>query len=299
MGCQDEPVALDNEVTAARAAQLARVAEQAAADSGLAPPRYVIGTEVPVPGGALEEIAELDVTRPEASLETLRVHRDAFRALGLESAFARVIAIVVQPGVEFGHVNVSVYRPDRARTLSDSLAQMPGLVFEAHSTDYQPAAALVHLVEDGFSILKVGPGLTFALREALYGLDAIASELQPGYGRERAGLRQSMEALLLAEPQHWQPYYRGDEADQRIQRHYSYSDRIRYYWTHPHACAAVERLFDLLHTAEIPETLISQYLAPVYPQVLAGLVPPLPRELCLGAVRRALTPYTQATCRAA
>ncbi len=67
--------------------------------------------------------------------------------------------------------------PKRARALSGALERLPGLVFEAHSTDYQPPAALAALVDDGFAILKVGPGLTFALREALYGLDAIAAEL--------------------------------------------------------------------------------------------------------------------------
>jgi len=47
MGCAGEPAALADEVTAERAAALAKVAE-AAAENG-APPIYVIGTEVPVP----------------------------------------------------------------------------------------------------------------------------------------------------------------------------------------------------------------------------------------------------------
>ena len=46
-----------------------------------------------------------------------------------------------------------------------------------NSTDYQPATALRALVDDGFGILKVGPGITFALREALYGLDDIVDAL--------------------------------------------------------------------------------------------------------------------------
>lgn len=299
MGCLGEPTALGNDVTAARAAQLARVAEQAALDAGLAPPRYVVGTEVPVPGGALEEIVGLEVTRPEAALETLRIHREAFSALGLEAAFDRVIAIVVQPGVEFGHANVVRYERSQARELSDALEHVPGLVFEAHSTDYQPAIALRHLVEDGFAILKVGPGLTFALREALYGLDAIAELLAPAAGAGGHGLRESMEALLVSEPSQWQHYYHGDARELRLQRHFSYSDRIRYYWNHPLATAAVDRLFARLDGLEIPETLISQYLAPLYPHVLAGTVPATPRALCIAAVRRALEPYTRATQGAA
>ena len=278
MGCLGEPTALGNDVTAARAAQLAPVAEHAALDAGLAPPRYVVGTEVPVPGGALEEIVGLEVTRPEAALETLRIHREAFSALGLEAAFDRVIAIVVQPGVEFGHANVVRYERSQARELSDALEHVPGLVFEAHSTDYQPA---------------------IALREALYGLDAIAELLAPAAGAGDHGLRESMEALLVSEPSQWQHYYHGDARELRLQRHFSYSDRIRYYWNHPLATAAVDRLFARLDGLEIPETLISQYLAPLYPHVLAGTVPATPRALCIAAVRRALEPYTRATQGAA
>lgn len=298
MGCQGEPVALGNDVTAARAAQLARVAEQAAGDAGLAPPRYVIGTEVPVPGGALEEIAGLEVTRPDAALETLRIHREAFSALGLDAAFGRVIAVVVQPGVEFGNANVVLYDRPQARALSAALDHAPGLVLEAHSTDYQPAAALRHLVEDGFAILKVGPGLTFALREALYGLDAIASLLVPVAGAGGDGLRESMEELLVSEPAQWQHYYHGDARQLRLQRHFSYSDRIRYYWTHPTAVAAVDRLFGRLEGVEIPETLISQFLSPLYPQVASGQLAATARELCIAAVRHALASYSEATRRA-
>lgn len=55
MGCAGEPIALDDAETAERAARLAGAAEQAATEQGRAPV-YVIGTEVPVPGGALEAI---------------------------------------------------------------------------------------------------------------------------------------------------------------------------------------------------------------------------------------------------
>lgn len=295
MGCQGEPAALDNQVTATRAAQLARVAEQAAARSGYPAPMYVIGTEVPVPGGALEEARELEVTTPGAALETLRVHQDAFAALSLDEAFGRVIAAVVQPGVEFGNANVVVYDRGRARSLSAALEQADGLVFEAHSTDYQPASALRGLVEDGFAILKVGPGLTFALREALYGLDCIADQLVPDPAGSATSLRLEMEALMTSVPAHWQDYYHGDQEELLIQRHFSYSDRIRYYWSHPRAVAAVERLFARLEGVDIPQTLVSQFLARLYPQVVAGIVAPRARALCIAAVRRALEPYSRAT----
>ena len=122
------------------------------------------------------------MTSPQAAEQTLAIHRKAFADAGAGVAFDRVIGLVVQPGVEFGNANVLIYEPERARELSGALEQMPGIAFEAHSTDYQSATALRHLVDDGFAILKVGPGLTFALREAFYGLDSIAAELDRSTG---------------------------------------------------------------------------------------------------------------------
>jgi D-tagatose-1,6-bisphosphate aldolase subunit GatZ/KbaZ len=80
-----EPAALADETTAERAASLAKVAE-AIKLTGPGPV-YVIGTEVPVPGGAQHVLDSLEVTRPEAALRTVEVHRKAFRDVGLEAAF--------------------------------------------------------------------------------------------------------------------------------------------------------------------------------------------------------------------
>ena len=156
---------------------MAKVAEAAAENA--APPIYIIGTEVPVPGGAHHALDSLEVTRPEAALRTVEVHKKAFRDAGLETAFGRAIGAVVQPGAEFGSAQVIPYEREKAARLVDALASLPGFVFEAHSTDCQPLASLDALVRDGFAILKVGPWLTFALREALYGLDCIARVLDP------------------------------------------------------------------------------------------------------------------------
>jgi D-tagatose-bisphosphate aldolase class II non-catalytic subunit len=293
MGCAGEPEAVDDELAASRAARLALVAERSARDAGLPPPRYVVGTEVPPPGGARHGLEAIEPTSPRTALHTIKTHQAIFAAAGLVDAFRRVVALVVQPGVEFGHDAVAVYKPERAKTLSSVLDREHGLVFEAHSTDYQPPEALKRLVEDGFPILKVGPGLTFALREALYGLDLIASELDPDYP-DRA-LRHGMEALMLAEPRFWTPYYSdGSDGERRILRHYSYSDRIRYYWAHPDARAAVDRLLQALAGRAIPATLVSQFL----PQLVGpdSSVPEgsSPQALLLAAVDRVLAVYAEA-----
>jgi D-tagatose-1,6-bisphosphate aldolase subunit GatZ/KbaZ len=293
MGCAGEPAALADQVTAERAAALAKVAEAAVGNRPA--PIYIIGTEVPVPGGAQHALDTLEVTKPEAALRTVEVHEKAFRDAGLETAFARAIGAVVQPGVEFASTEVIPYKPEKAVQLANALTNLPGFVFEAHSTDYQPAASLGALVRDGFAILKVGPWLTFALREALYGLDCIARVLDPA--SIEGGLPAAMEALMLKEPDNWRKYYQGDVNELRLQRHFSFSDRIRYYWPHPEAQAAVDRLFAKLGNKLIPEPLISQYLGGLYPEVVDGSLAARPRELVLGAVHQVLRRYDHASSR--
>lgn len=291
MGCLDEPVALPDATTAERAAFLAQAAESALPASG-DKPVYVIGTEVPVPGGALEALDHLQITRPAAALYTIEVHRQAFSAVGLESAFSRVVGIVVQPGVEFGNEDVVVYRPAKAQALGRVLDQVPQFVFEAHSTDYQPEIALSQLVANGFSILKVGPALTFALREAIYGLDQVAVTL--GLLRQEETVAATMESLMLREPEYWRKYYHGDDTDLRVQRHFSYSDRIRYYWPHPVAVAAVERLMTALGDRIIASPLMSQYLGNQHASIILKAQPANARALLLGAIQQQIRMYQRA-----
>ncbi|MDM9648638.1 D-tagatose-bisphosphate aldolase, class II, non-catalytic subunit [Rhizobium sp. S163] len=295
MGCAGEPVALPDAITAERAAKLAAVAEAALKGMDGIKPVYIVGTEVPIPGGAMEEIEELEVTKPEAARETIAIHRQAFVAAGVSDAFTRVVGAVVQPGVEFGNENVIAYAPEKAAALSATLSDMPGMVFEAHSTDYQTRDMLRQLVMDGFAILKVGPGLTFALREAYYGLDQIAEFLFPDKRKET--LITTIERVLTADPKNWDKYYHGSDDDKHIQRHFSYSDRIRYYWPQPEIDAAVKALFSLLDGVQIPETLINQYLTGAYVGVRDGKVKPDARSLALAAVDRVLEDYFEA-CRA-
>ena len=288
MGCAGEPTALDDTTTAKRAVGLVAAAEDAATQAQRPSPVYVIGTEVPPPGGADHVLDSVQPTSPSDALKTVKVHRDAFEDAGLADAFSRVIALVVQPGVEFGNENVVRYSPEVARGLTAALPDMPGFVYEAHSTDYQGEFALAQLVRDGFTILKVGPELTFALREALYALDLIASDLVPGYGARP--LATTMEDLMMADPDHWSRHY-GSGAGHAM-RHYSLSDRIRYYWNDPAAEAAVARLFDALTGVRVPLPLMWQHLPGAADQADLALDP---QYLVLRRIRQVLQTYHLAT----
>ena len=286
MGCLGEPAALDDETTAYRAARLAAVAETAAKRAGGAMPVYVIGTEVPPPGGADHALTTIEPTEASAARRTIDIHRRIFAEAGLAEAFARAIGLVVQPGVEFGNHNVISYDRGRIDALKQVLEDEPQFVFEAHSTDYQGTRPLSALVEDGFPILKVGPELTFVLREALYGLDLIASDLVPDYG-ERP-LYAAMEALMLAHPENWSRHYHGTEDEQRWLRHYSMSDRIRYYWTSEPAQSAVARLYGALAGKAVPLPLFWQHMPAA---ALFSDAPLDPEEVLVWRVTKSLAEY--------
>jgi len=292
MACADDRLPLTDEVVAERAARLARTAEEGAAGlSGLHALSYVIGTEVPVPGGAHEEITALTPTSPEAARATVEAHRVAFAAAGIDEAWARVAALVVQPGVEFDALRVFDYDREPAKSLSHMIEGQP-LVFEAHSTDYQTATNLAALVQDHWAILKVGPGLTFALREALFALAAIEAEIVPA--GECSRLPEVVDKVMVRRPEWWQGYYEGDETAQRVAREYSYSDRMRYYWPDPEVEAAVERLMSNLRAFPPPLPLLSAHMPVQYDRVRSGELASEPTALALDHVRDVLRAYSTA-----
>ena len=291
MSCSDDSGQLPDETIARRSASLCSAAEQTWARVGGEAPVYVIGTEVPVPGGAQEALQELAVTTPEAARATIRKHREVFLEAGLGAGWSRVVAAVVQPGVEFDHRTVLAYNPVKAEALSKVAAEYPGMVFEAHSTDYQTPEALAQLVRDHFAVLKVGPAVTFALREALWGLDAIEREWIGEANASR--LRGITIQRMKAEPEHWSQYYKaGTSLDFDLQ--YSLSDRIRYYWNQPDVVAAQSLLFMNLANNPPPDALVSQYLPTVFRRGRRGRHGWEPRILVIEKICSVLDEYSLA-----
>jgi D-tagatose-1,6-bisphosphate aldolase subunit GatZ/KbaZ len=263
MKLADDPGgALDAEVVAERSARLAKVAETALTPSpypfqGEGNLRYVIGTEVPSPGGATAHEESVSVTKVDDVRQTIHATRDAFYHADLQSAWERVIAVVVQPGVEFGDDFVLPYQSAATRDLSQFIESQT-MIYEAHSTDYQTRQALRDLVRDHFGILKVGPGLTFAFREAIFLLARIEDDSFPV--AERSNIVQVLDDVMVKHPEHWKKYYQGGAEEQAFKRKFSLSDRIRYYWVQPEVQQALKKLKKNLDGREIPNTLLGQYV---------------------------------------
>jgi D-tagatose-1,6-bisphosphate aldolase subunit GatZ/KbaZ len=286
---------LSDEIVCERAADLCLVAEQAhqAMKDGSPAPLYVIGTEVPIPGG--EQLGTLvpEMTTVESVEQTLRLARRAFYSRGLQAAWERVVAIVVQPGVEFGDSSVFAYDHKKALALGHFIERSWHGVYEAHSTDYQTAAALRQMVKDHFAILKVGPWLTFAFREAVFALAAIEEEsLGELSGAQTSKIRKELELAMLRDSSHWKGYYHGDESKLLLSRKYSYSDRSRYYWPQAPVASSLDRLIDNLRAHPVPLGLLSQYLPVQADRIHEGAIENDPHTLIRDKVLEVLSKYS-------
>lgn len=226
-------------------------------------PVYVIGSEVPIPGGEYEEKNTLEVTKPDDFENTINAYDRTFKDYGLDDAWDNITAVVVQPGVEFSNEDVHDYDRAQAKELCNKLKEYPNLVFEGHSTDYQFADKLKEMVEDGVAILKVGPAVTYALREGLFSLSLIEKELIKDYDK-RANFIDVLEDSMLKNPKDWEKYYAGSELEKEIARKYSFSDRSRYYMAQKEINSSIDKLFENLDSLDISLGMIKQYLPDAY-----------------------------------
>jgi len=268
----DRSKPLDDRIVAERTAMMCEVAEKTwqSLQEKKDKPCYIIGTEVPIPGGMTSAHHGVEPTKPEAAVRTVEITKEVFKQHGLAEAWERVVGLVVQPGVEFGNDSVVPYHPAKARELHVALADYKNLVCETHSTDYQTENALSALISDHCCILKVGPWVTYAYREALFALESIEKELAIVHRyKTLSNLRRTIEQVLLDNPKYWSSYYEKGSA-LSLTMAYSYSDRIRYYWEHPDIKRSVKTLESNLHSVSIPRSLLSQYLPVEYREIMEG-----------------------------
>lgn len=284
MACGGEPNPSFAQI-AERAADLCEVAETHAPN----PEKliYIIGTEVPIPGGETEEPDALDVTSVDRFHDTIQTHRDAWDARGLDAAWGRIVSVVTQPGVDFGHTSIYPFVPEKAEPLSKAILAKDGLTYEAHSTDYQTTEGLADLVKSHFFFLKVGPELTYRFREAVWALAAIEDQLGMDLP---SNIRDVMAGQMSANPGYWKDYYSGTDAELRLQKIYSFSDRIRYYWADESVGTALNRLIENLKAAQVPETVVSQ----AFTGFEFGDIPTCPDKLIERHVQRCVSRYFEA-----
>ncbi len=267
----DKDIMLSTETIALRGAILYKECERAFAeidDGSKEHPVFVIGSEVPIPGGATEAEDGIEVTKVADFADTISTYRAVFERCGIIDAFQHIVGVVVQPGVEFSDTQVFMYDRAEASELTASIKDYEGLVFEGHSTDYQTPECLKEMVLDDIAILKVGPAMTYRLREALFLLSYIEAELIPA--DNCADFPAVLERAMLENSDNWKNHYHGDERELALARRYSYSDRARYYLTDRSVKTAIDKLLDNFKGREIPMNVLHQFLPTSYQKVIRG-----------------------------
>ena len=297
----DDPnTRLSDETIARRGVHLVKVAENAykkllETNPNAVEPIYIVGSEVPIPGGSQAAIDEgVQVTKVIDFKATMNTFKETFKKEGIEDVWDRVLGIVVQPGVEEKDSGCTEYDRSKALELSNAIKQVPDLVFEGHSTDYQTKIKLREMVEDGVAILKVGPGLTFAAREGLYALSFIEDEVCKVNGNSPSNFREVLDNEMLQNNSHWIKHYHGTQEEIALKRKYSFSDRSRYYYATEPVKKAIDTLLNNLKDG-CPLNLLSQFMPIQYTKVREGTLKNDPKELVLDRIGNTIDEYLYAT----
>jgi len=294
----DRNMPLSNQTIAHRGAILMKTCEEAFTElcqqqPDAVHPVFIIGSEVPIPGGAQQE-EKMHVTSQEDFADTIEAYKKEFEQFGIADLFKYVIAVVVQPGVEFGDGDVHKYNRMDAYSLTQKLKEYPDLVFEGHSTDYQSAHNLREMVEDGIAILKVGPALTFAARRGLFALAKMEDELIDD-ATSRSHFIQVLDDVMVENPKDWKKYYHGTDKEIALARKYSYSDRCRYYMGDARVQKAIDTLMNNLKGVDIPMGMLEQYMPIQFIKVRDGKLAKTPEVLVKDCVLVVIEDYNYAT----
>jgi len=285
---------LNPELIALRAAKLCQEVEKNYSNNLLGSsllPVYIVGTEVPSPGGTKDDMMVRELTVPDNLRKTIELNKNAFYALNLKSAWERVIAVVVNLGIEFNNYNVIKYDAKKAQKIIEVMKEYPALTIEAHSTDYQSREAISDMVNDGVGILKVGPALTFAFREAVFSLCHIEKELYSNKMHLQSNLIENMEKEMNKNPKYWMDYYIGNEKEKEFERKYSFLDRSRYYWNVPTIRESITKLLENMNKEKIPLALISQFMPIQYCKIREGVLKNNPKALIFDHIYRIIENY--------
>lgn len=296
----DPTIRLHDDIIAKRGARLARVCEDTYQEllkkrPDAIRPVYIVGSEVPIPGGAQVEGAGMQVTKVDDFKATIAAFEKAFLAQGLQETWKDVIGIVVQPGVEEKDAGCTEYDREKAKDLMASIKAFPNLVFEGHSTDYQTKYKLRELIEDGVGILKVGPGLTYGMREALFALSYMEDMMYHNTGKPTSNFIAILEEEMLKEPKNWNKHYHGNEHELWFKRKFSFSDRSRYYMPNPRVEKAKECLLHNLREAGIPLSVLSQFMPMEYTKVREGIIKNDPEQLIMSHIKHTIEEYCYAS----
>lgn len=241
----DDKDELPIEVIATRAAKLVQAARDANTQNRELV--FVLGGRVSAPHNPGDPLV--------ASVTDFIFNYDTFKTVfykhGLEREFENTIAAVTAVGIKYSDFSVTHYNSRQTEELSNLVKNFyPHVVLEAHATDYQPRSCLRQMVADGVRILKVGPALTYRLKEALFSLSRIEHALAGINGFEESHFPEVLWRDDVTKPALLQAYYTGEDLARKLKE--SFADRSRYYLSAVVVESAIHTLLLNLNGVDLP-----------------------------------------------
>lgn len=96
---------------------------------------------------------------------------------------------------------------------------------------------------------------------------------------------------MLADPSQWRRHLSEEAGDLRVQRHFAYADRIRYYWPRPEAQAALGDMRAALQGRTLADPLLRQGFSDAVLDRAEGLGDDRVTTLLQASVQEVLAPY--------
>ena len=87
---------------------------------------------------------------------------------------------------------------------------------------------------------------------------------------ELSKFKEILDFTMIKNPAQWSKHYSGTGYKVKLERKYSLSDRCRYYMPDEDVEFALNKMLDNLSNAEIPLTVLSQYMHNQYKKVREG-----------------------------
>jgi D-tagatose-1,6-bisphosphate aldolase subunit GatZ/KbaZ len=216
-------------------------------------------------------------------------------AAGLPEMKERLLAVRIFLGAGYDSEKIIPFDSSLLKELGGCVYEDKPVVMEVLQTDFQMQTVLDQLVHNHFGFMRIGPELTFTMREALFSLAMMENETMIGKpGVYLSNFIIELDRAMQSAPQHWQKYYTGNGFEQLIARKYSLYDRSRFYWEDKEVRKTKKRLYDNLIEYPVPLTVLRQFMPCQYERVAAGELENKPDALVMDAVRHALHRYSRA-----
>ena len=161
----------------------------------------------------------MSITNKSQIKDEVKKFKKILKNIRLEN---KSFGLVIEPGMKYMHSGVK--QPNFKSFLEKkNISINNNIVFEAHSTDYQPKIILKQLVKNNFKFLKVGPELTYSFSQSLFFMQKLEEIF---FQRKKSNLKKVIFSTMIKNKKYWEDYYGKNNLKLLLN---SKLDRMRYY----------------------------------------------------------------------